>query len=121
MLHWLLGILGAGFVWLAVEFLCEVVVGATWFASGPLRRPVWNAFVTASWPWPLGMMMLVGAGIALLGWRELQPELAGWRNVVGLVAFLGGCGVALFAPFAWRDARREHRDVMGPDQPSNDR
>jgi len=121
MLHWLLGIVGAGLAWLARELIGEMLGEAAWFASGPVRRPVWKAFATASWPWPLAVMMLVGAGAAVLGLQELRPELARWRNAVGLLAFLGGCGVALFAPFLWRDARREGRRVLDPDQPSNDR
>ena len=121
MLHWLLGIVGAGLVWLAWEVVGEIIGEAAWSASQPVRRPVWNLFVTASWPWPLVVMMLLGASAAWLGLRELRPELASWRRTIGLGAFLGGCGVALFAPFLWRDARRAGREVRDRDQPSNDR
>ena len=119
MLHWILGIVGAGLAWLAWELVSEILGEGAWFATGPLRRPVWSVFVTASWPWPLAVMMLVGAGAAWLGLRELRLELASWRRTIGIVAFLGGCGITLFAPFLWRDARRAGREVRDRDQPSN--
>ncbi|HKN67031.1 MAG TPA: hypothetical protein VJW73_12190 [Gemmatimonadaceae bacterium] len=120
MFHWLLGVIGAVLAWLAWAIMFDALGEAAWFASGPIRRSVWNRFVAASWPWPLALLMLVGAGAAFLGLQELRPGLAQWRKLAGISAFLGGCGVALVAPFIWRDARRKRERGTDLDQPSNE-
>ena len=106
---------------LAWELLGGMVMDLGWAATAPVRRPIWRAFVTASWPWPLILMMAGGAASAWFGLQELRPELAAWRNGVGMVAFFAGCAIALSAPFLWRDARREANRGLVHDQPSNDR
>ena len=110
MLHTVIGLIGAGLAWLAWEFASDALGEVFWWATGPIRRPIWRAFVTASWPWPMLVQMFVGAAAAYVGLTQLNPELPRWRGASGVVAFLGGCGIALVAPLVWRDARRQRAD-----------
>jgi hypothetical protein len=107
MLHTILGLLGAALAWLAWEFLGDIVGEVSSLATGPIRRPIWRMFVTAAWPWPLLLMMFLGAGAAAFGLLQLRNDVSSWRKTVALIAVLGGFAFVLLAPFIWRDARRE--------------
>ena len=107
MLHSILTVVGAGLVWLAWEVIGDALGESLGVLTRPIRRPIWRVFVTASRSWPLMLMLLLGWGAAALGLLELHHDLGRWWNLTGIIALLGGCGIGLFAPLLWRDARRE--------------
>ena len=110
MLRWIVGLVVAGLAWLAWELVGEIAGEAFVIAAAPITRPIWRAFVAASWPWPLLLLVGVGGGAAWLGWLQANPELATWRRVSGLTAFLGGCIILLLAPFIWAAAQRDREE-----------
>ena len=79
--------------------------GALWEVTGPLRRPIWRVFVAASWPWPLVLMLGIGATAVASG-LVILSDLSRERPL-GLWLLLGGAAIMLVSPFLWRDARRE--------------
>jgi len=85
--------------------IAELLGGALRHLTAPLWMPLWRLFVAASWPWPLILVLTVGALAAAYGMAGLIE--ARWQELVGVWLFLGGCAVMLVAPFYWRDARRE--------------
>jgi len=106
MLHGILAALGAFCVWAASEFVGEMFGELVAWATGPLRRPLWNLYRTASWAWPLYVTMAIALTTAVVGYWSLDPDVATWKRIAGLVACFGGAIASLLAPFVWRDARR---------------
>src|SRR5262245_37340961 len=107
LLSWILGAAGLILCWLLWELIAALVGDAAWEATSPLRRPIWRAFVSASWPWPLLALLAIGAaavaaGLSVLG--DLRRE-----GSVGIGLLLSGAAVMLIGPLLWRDARRERR------------
>ena len=92
---------------IATQLVAEGVGHALWHAAHPIRRPIWRAFRTASWAWPLLLVVGVSGGGAVLGYSVMDQ--GGWLE--GLGAFSAGLGsfIALISPLLWRDARRSSR------------
>jgi hypothetical protein len=105
LVSWILG--GAGLVlgWLLCQMVIDLVGEAVWAVTGPLRRPIWRIFVDASWPWPLLMMLGVGAAAIVTG-LVILSDLSRERPL-GLWFLFGGAAIMLVSPFLWRDARQE--------------
>jgi hypothetical protein len=101
------GISGAGVVlgWLLCQLIADLVGETVWGVTGPLRRPIWRVFVAATWPWPLLIMLGIGAAAVIVGLLILTDLTR--EQPLGLWLLLGGVGVMLVSPFVWRDARRE--------------
>jgi hypothetical protein len=101
------GIGGAGVLlgWLLCQLIADLVGEIVWGITGPLRRPIWRVFVAATWPWPLLMMLGIGAAAVIVGIVILIDLTR--EHPLGLWFLLGGAGVMLVSPFVWRDARRE--------------
>jgi hypothetical protein len=102
---WILG--GAGLVvsWLLCQMVADLAGEAVREITGPLRRPIWRVFVAASWPWPLLVMLGIGAAAiiaALVALSDLSRE-----RPLCIWLLLGGAAIMLVSPFLWRDARRE--------------
>ena len=104
-ISWLLHAFCAAIAWLLCSMIAELLGGALRHLTAPLWMPLWRLFVAASWPWPLILVLTVGALAAAYGMAGLIE--ARWQELVGVWLFLGGCAVMLVAPFYWRDARRE--------------
>ena len=98
---------GVGLVvgWLLCQMLADLVGKAVWEITGPLRRPIWRVFVAASWPWPLLVMLGIGAA-TVIGALVVLSDLSRERPL-GIWLLLGGAAIMLVSPFLWRDTRRE--------------
>jgi len=111
----LLGLIGAGLAWLAWEIAGDTIVDVIWWVTGPIRRPIWRAFVNASWPWPPLVMSTLGGAVAVAGFIRLDAvEVTGWRAGAALIGFFAGGLSALLSPMLWRDARRQRRRETSP-------
>jgi hypothetical protein len=97
--------LGAAIAWLLCSMVAELLGEGLRTLTAPFWMPLWHLFVMASWPWPLLLVVLVGAAAAAYGmWGLLEAR---WHEPIGVWLFLGGSAVMLLAPFYWRDARQE--------------
>lgn len=107
-LLWLLA--GAGTVasWLLRELVGSLVGAAVWEFTAPLRRPVWRVLVTASSPWPLLLLLGIGAATLSAGLYFLRDVSN--DGFVGLWLLLAGVTILLVSPLLWRDARRERKN-----------
>jgi len=91
--------------WLAWALLGEVIGEMFGYVLRPVTRPVWRAMVSARSPWPLIVMLVIGVSTTLIALPLLSYD--DWRGGTGFLLFVGGAGLALSAPFLWRDARRQ--------------
>jgi hypothetical protein len=107
--HTIVATLIATVAWLAWHLLGELVGEVVGYTLRPVTRPLWRVIVRARWPWPLLVLLGLGLGLAVTG-LQLMPS-ADWRAGAGVLMFLGGTGLSLFAPLLWRDARRERTRV----------
>ena len=102
---WLLHVFGAAIAWLLCSMVAELLGEALRALTAPLWMPLWRLFVTASWPWPLLLVLMSGGAAAVYGmWGLLEAR---WQEPFGVWLFLGGAAVMLVTPFYWRDARQE--------------
>ena len=106
-IKWLLGAIGACFVWLFWEIVGDAIGEIVWAVTAPVRRPIWRAFVRARWPWPLLLMLVGGALVSIGGMGLVHQYESGWRAGVGMGLFLVGAFFAVGGGYLWRDARRE--------------
>ena len=110
-LHGLFAALGAFFVWLVWEIvggiIGDILVEVGWAATGPVRRPIWRAYVTASWPWPLFLSLAIAFGIIGGSLSLMEPGSNNWQFGAAVLDLIGGAWLALLAPLLWRDARRQ--------------
>jgi hypothetical protein len=114
-MSWIIGAIGAAVAWLLWQFLGQLLGEIAWWALGPIRRPISSAFEQASWPWPMLVMLLCGAAVAVTG--LLMLSRGDWLGTLGAPAFVFGTGFALGAPFLWRDARRTRgRRMASPNE-----
>jgi|SRR5215467_7313822 len=102
---WILGGVGLVVSWLLCQMLADLVGEAAREITGPLRRPIWRVFVAASWPWPLLVMLGIGAA-TVIGALVVLSDLSRERPL-GIWLLLGGAAIMLVSPFLWRDSRRE--------------
>ena len=105
LISWVAAGAGLFFCWLLWELIATFIGEAAWEAAGPLRRPIWRMFVSASWPWPLLALLGCGAAVVAVGlWLLNDLSREGFEGV-GLL--LSGVAVVLISPLLWRDARRD--------------
>ena len=105
LVSWILAGVGLILGWLLCQMVVDLAGEVLWAVTGPLRRPIWRLFVAASWPWPLLMMLGIGAAAVVAG-LILLSDLSRERPL-GIWLSLGGAAIMLVSPFLWRDARRE--------------
>jgi hypothetical protein len=104
----LLAVIGCFFATIVYQMIGELVWSVVWRIARPIHQPIWRAFHTARWPWPLILVMAAGLGGAWFALRSVDPEHP-WSVTLGVIVFLLGVAMAITAPFLWRDARRERR------------
>ena len=119
MIKWLLGAIGAFFVWLAWELVGAAIGEIAWAVTAPVRRPIWRAFVQARWPWPLLVMLFGGSSVSIAGLGLAHMYETRWQAGVGVGLFLVGAFFAVGGGYLWRDAQRERaeramRDAAAP-------
>ena len=106
-MNWIVTGLGGVLLYLIGEIVADLFVHAAAIATSPIRRPIWNAFMRARWPWPAALVAAFGIACSFAGTQLLQrPNASTWAQSVGLYLFLGGALVVLAAPALWLEARK---------------
>jgi len=106
-IHWLLGAIGACVAWLFWEIVGEAIGEIIGAVTAPVFRPIWRAFVRARWPWPLLLMLVGGALVAIGGLSLAHMYESRWQAGIGFFLFLAGAFFAVGGGYLWRDAQRE--------------